>query len=601
MELHTVSLVLILCGILALTELDGCLGHLDDHHHVGCTDVERNALLQFKNGITDDPSGRLSSWAGQDCCIWRGVSCDNTTGHVIKLNLRNASPFSYHGNGQGYELYGEIDSSSLVVLKHLNYLDLSYNHFIMPPGQNLSFIGSLWNLRYLNLSSGISFEGVDPFDNIRNLSRLRYLDLNYNHASVRNGTISSLHWLPGLTSLEYLDLGGWNLSEVSPYLFQTANSTLPKLQELHLSGCQIDNLPPLVNLASLMVLDLSANNLNFSLPNWLFNLKSLVHLNLHAINSHGPLPDIRDSTGGQLSKNMGNLCNLQTLDLSGNHISGEITNFLESLSRCSNSSIESLDLSNNELVGYLPNSLGFIKSLKFLNLNTNFFQGSIPSSIGNLISLEEVDLSYNNMSSIPKTLGQLAKLTVLDISQNFWEGVITEAHLMNLSSLKQLRINQYSSAVSLVFSIGPDWTPPFKLRDLDIQSCQLGPKFPTWLKNQNELINVILSNATISDIVPKWFWQLDLLLDLLDFSLNNIRGEVPDSRFKWNANSRVSLVSNNFDGPLPLFSPNITWLYLSRNQFSGAIPSNIEVMTFLRELDISHNSLNGSIPSLLVI
>ncbi|KAF3435149.1 hypothetical protein FNV43_RR22236 [Rhamnella rubrinervis] len=605
MELHVdtvstelVSIVLILCGILSLTKLDGCLGHVDHHHHVnaGCIDVERNALLQFKHGITMDPSGRLSSWEGIDCCKWRGVSCDNTTRHVIKLNLRNPSPLYYQNNDQDHQLYGEINSS-LVVLKHLNYLDLSYNHFTMPPGQNLSFIGSLWNLGYLNLSSGISFEGVNPFDNIRNLSRLRYLDLNYNIASVSTGTISSLHWLPGLTSLEYLDLGGWNLSKVSPYLFQTANNTLPKLQELHLSGCQIDNLPPLVNLTSLMVLDLSDNYLNSTLPYWLFNLENLVHLNLYSNIFHGPLPDLRNNIGGQLSKNMGNLCNLQTLDLSWNHISGEITAFLESLSRCSNSKIESLDLSDNELVGNLPNSLGFIKSLKYLYLFRNFFQGSIPNSIGNLTSLQEVYLFQNNMSDIPKSIGQLSMLTKLDISYNFWEGVITELHLANLSSLKELRMDQNSSDMSLVFNISSDWLPPFKLRVLHMNLCRLGPKFPTWLKNQNGLTSVTLRNAGISGMVPNWFWQLDLQLGFLDFSFNNMSGKVPNSRFRFKPNSLVNLDSNHFGGSLPLFSSNISQLSLRNNQFGGPIPWNIgEVMPFLELLDISNNSFNGSIP-----
>ncbi|CAD5183942.1 unnamed protein product [Musa acuminata subsp. malaccensis] len=54
----------------------------------GCFSMEREALLDFKAGI-HDTHNRLSSWVGQDCCTWKGVTCDTTTGHVVMLDLRN--------------------------------------------------------------------------------------------------------------------------------------------------------------------------------------------------------------------------------------------------------------------------------------------------------------------------------------------------------------------------------------------------------------------------------------------------------------------------------------------------------------------------------
>ncbi|KAI9177133.1 hypothetical protein LWI28_011471 [Acer negundo] len=333
--------------------------------------------------------------------------------------------------------------------------------------------------------------------------------------------------------------------------------------------------------------------------------KGIKELNIEPMRIKGQL-DLSGNAyiGGRLPRNLGKLCNLQTLKLSRNSITGEVTDFINVLSECTNSSLMSLELGYNKLIGNLPISLGYLNNLRYLNLRYNSFQGSIPPSIGNLSSLEEFYLSGNQMNGMPESLGQLSALKVLDLSENLWEGVITEAHFMNLSSLKELSFYKLSPNISLVFNINSDWIAPFKLRYINIRSCQLGPKFPTWVKNQNELNTVVLNNARISDTIPDWFLQLDLKLQELDVAYNNLSGKVPNSISFLNP-STVDLSSNCFEGRLPLWSSNVTKLYLRSNVFSGPIPGNFGVaMPFLMDLDISWNSLNdmsynnlsGSIP-----
>ncbi|CAL5370254.1 unnamed protein product [Camellia sinensis] len=539
-------------------------------------EIEKKALLKFKDSLTD-PSGRLSSWVGENYCTWSGVTCNNKTGNVIELNLSN--PFPHSSNI--HELRGEINPS-LLDLKHLSYIDLSMNNFggIQIP----TFFGSLTKLRYLNLSSA-SFGGTIP-PNLGNLSSLLYLDLSF---QFNDSNVNDLRWISSLSSLKYLNLGGVDLSKAASYWLQTVN-TLPSLSELHMPQCALLNLPPSlpsINFTSLSLLDLSNNGFNSTIPHWLFNLSTLAQLDLSK----------NYFIGGQLSRSLGKLCNLQMLQLSYNNITGEVTEFIKSLSRCPDSRLETLDLGNNQLTGNLPNSLGFLKNLQSLLLWNNLFKGSIPNSIGNLSSLEELYLSNNQMmGSIPQNLGQLSSLVVLELSENSWEGVVTEAHFANLSNLREISIFKGSPNISMIFNISSDWIPPFKLTYINIRSCQLGPKFPTWLRNQSELNTLVLNNARISDTLPDWFWKLDLQLSDLEVSYNTLSGPVPNS-LRFNDFANVDLSSNRFEGPLPLWSSNVSTLYLRDNLFVGPVPLDIgEVMPQLTDLDISRNFLNGSIP-----
>ncbi|KAI7739013.1 hypothetical protein M8C21_030546, partial [Ambrosia artemisiifolia] len=62
-------------------------------NRVLCIDKERHALLHFKANVNLDRYGLLSIWthgqeATNDCCNWNGVTCNNQTGHVTRLELR---------------------------------------------------------------------------------------------------------------------------------------------------------------------------------------------------------------------------------------------------------------------------------------------------------------------------------------------------------------------------------------------------------------------------------------------------------------------------------------------------------------------------------
>lgn len=77
--------------------------------------VDLHALLDFKQGITDDPRGALSSWTNNThFCRWRGVNCTTTRPfRVSRLVLT------------GLDLAGQI-TSSLGNMTFLQSLDLFF-------------------------------------------------------------------------------------------------------------------------------------------------------------------------------------------------------------------------------------------------------------------------------------------------------------------------------------------------------------------------------------------------------------------------------------------------------------------------------------------
>lgn len=126
--------------------------------------------------------------------------------------------------------------------------------------------------------------------------------------------------------------------------------------------------------------------------------------------------------------------------------------------------------------------------------------------------------------SLERILPQLSELVVLEMGSNSLEGLITEVHLQNFSSLRVLDL----FANKLILNVSSTWIPAFQLENVHLESCQMGPRFPQWLQNQKKLMKMDLSNTWISDTIPNWFWDLSLSIKHLKLSHNKLRGRLPD-------------------------------------------------------------------------
>ncbi|XP_044378983.1 receptor-like protein EIX2 [Triticum aestivum] len=406
--------------------------------NITCVPGERDALLAFKAGLTD-PNNYLSSWrVEEDCCWWTGVECSYRIDHVVSLHVN--SDTDLYGEIMPGAIGGQI-SSSLLTLRHLKYLDLSYNNFSGSPIPE--FIGGLRSLKHLALTSS-SFDGRIP-PHLGNLSNLVSLDLSFQS----HGFCSpDLAWLSRLRKLQYL-----NISEVD--LSANVNWThvvnmLPSLITLELAACGLQNtmtLPLHSNLTSLDTLDLESNSFNSSFgANYLaWDLPMLTYLDLSNCGIQGG--DVGNLTSIQLlslSRNnfsrmvpstFKKLKKLQLLQLSENFISGDIEDLFH---RLPTNELQELDLGNNKLSGEIPVGIQELTNLEELWLDSNNLHGivtedhfinmtrQIPHEIGMLVALKNLNLSWNHLSSaIPQTIGTIPfgnQLRTLDDQPSIYIG-----------------------------------------------------------------------------------------------------------------------------------------------------------------------------------
>uniref|UniRef100_A0A251UV66 Putative leucine-rich repeat domain, L domain-like protein n=1 Tax=Helianthus annuus TaxID=4232 RepID=A0A251UV66_HELAN len=478
-------------------------------------------------------------------------------------------------------LNGSLDHG-LCELKNLQELNLKDNMFT---GKLPECFNMLSSLKFLDISSN-QFIGTLPPSLIANLTSLEYVDFSHNKF-VGSFSFSSF------SNLKNLEVVGF-ISDNDKFEVETEEprgwNPMFQLKGLALSNCNINmhkgSVVPsfLLQQHRLKKLDMSHNSMEGDIPTWLMKNNTMLEF----------LSLMNNSFGGVFSKPFYRNPNTRWLDMSGNLMKGAIPKEIQK----SLPSITRLNLSGNYLEGPIPSLIGDLSELETLDLSQNRFSGEVPLGLfTNLTRLEVLKLS-NNIFHGEVLSGNLSfklRLSILHLDGNYFSGKIGDLDdkrsILSGPSLLDISNNFFTGSI-------PGWISNMSYEsELVVRNNRLGGQFPC---GTNSFTFLDISQNHFSGSIPSCL--VSESLKHLHLGSNAFTGSIPNSFCNLTNILTLDIGNNRLFGRIPKFLgelSNIRILLLGKNEFSGNIPKQLCQLTNVSLLDLSSNFLSGSIPGCL--
>lgn len=433
-----------------------------------------------------------------------------------------------------------ISDESLITMKELTYINLSFNRIMILPRNiymaevhkslmdvdlshnQISVIypytfDTLTNLQFVNLG----FNRINELEkhSFNNLPYLQYIDLAYNN--LKNVTESAFTFLP---SLLHLDLMFNNMEYFTMKLFKhVSNETLPLT--LNISNNRISHIDgEISSFLYIGCIDASKNLISDT----------------------------------QAFKNLGYA--LRILYLHGNNISNLTNHAFGDLEV-----LEILDLSHNKISILRRRSFYGLSNLQELKLSNNEIEQLQVEQFSNLKKLRILDLSFNKLKALPREVFLNTRLEYLNIANN---------------QLGMWPVSAFSD-------VG------FTLRNIQFNENQLEYLDSTMFINTQFIFELNLSKNKLTILPDNTFTFLNNLTDLdlsyntiVTTNLKEILHHTPRIR-KLNLNAMGLYSMPNVEAALNY----LTELDLSMNYLQDISPLN--KLKFLRVLRIAQNKLTN--------
>ncbi|ESQ56301.1 hypothetical protein EUTSA_v10026889mg, partial [Eutrema salsugineum] len=479
--------------------------------------------------------------------------------------------------------------SNMSGLSGMNFFEIGENSFSGSVPLSLFMIPSL---TVLSLRRN-SFSGPLGIENISSSSKLSYLSLGVNNFS---GPIPRS--ILNLVRLEVLDLSFWNTGRgmVDFSIFLHFKS-LASLYLSYLNTRSIVDLSHFSHLTSLRELDLSGNNLKFS--STLHLPSSLSGVSLSSCNI------------SEFPKFLQTQTNLNNLDISANQIEGQVPEWLWRLPR-----LQSVNISQNSFSGFegsadvIQRSALYLYMLdisytfqdpfpllpnftRFLFGSDNLFSGEIPRTICEMLALDTLVLSNNNFSgSIPRCFNNFnTSLSILHLQNNSLSGVIPKETISDRLRSLDVGHNQLSGELPKSLINCTD------LEFLNVENNRINDKFPFWLRLLPNLqIIVLRSNEFFGPISAPGVSLSFPMLRIFDISKNRFTGILPSDYFAgWSAMSYETHIGYHvlidFGGRDLEYHNSVALTNKGLNM--ELVGSGFRIY---KTIDVSENRLEGDIP-----
>jgi hypothetical protein len=250
---------------------------------------------------------------------------------------------------------------------------------------------------------------------------------------------------------------------------------------------------------------------------------------------------------GRIPKAIGYFTGLTELLMSGNRLSGELSEELYTLAKLKN-----VDLSDNLYQGFVPAGFARLPSLETLRLSENGYTGAIPIALtaaaapGDLpATLRLLDLSGNRLTGgVIPALSNLSRLEFLDLSRNGLGGEIPPA----ITGLSRLEVF-FAWDCSLEGSIPAGIGDMSALKYLDLSENALAGDIPAGVSRLTGMRELSLAGNELTGVVPDAFSGMSAL-EAVHIDRNNLRGHIPDSLLAAFENgAAVSFSRNYMTGP----------------------------------------------------